>query len=277
MKSSKMTPLALALAASLLTGCQKREEGVPASEPPPGSTASAPTTGAPGAMGETPSATPPAMPPATSTSPPADTAPPAATPPGSAASPTSSLEPGSPAGTGATGGLAGSPASPTAGTTGLPGHGGAGAVSAGPLNPADKAFVTKVAGGGLYEVEVAKLAVEKANDPAVKSFATLLVDDHSAANAELKALAAMRDVKLPDTVPPEKKKVMAELGKKSGASFDQAFVKQVGIKDHEDNIKLFESASRDTKDGQLKDWVDKTLPTLKGHLGAAQKLPGATS
>ena len=97
------------------------------------------------------------------------------------------------------------------------------------------------------------------------------------ANAELKALAAMRDVKLPDTVPPEKKKVMAELGKKSGASFDQAFVKQVGIKDHEDNIKLFESASRDTKDGQLKDWVDKTLPTLKGHLGAAQKLPGATS
>ena len=260
MKSSKMTPLAVALAASLLVGCQKREQTPPTSEPPAGTTASAPTTGAPGTMGQTPSATPPAMPPATSASPPTDMAPPAATPPASAASPTSSLEPGAPAG-------------PSA----LPGDGVPGAVAAGPLNTADKTFVAKVAAGGLYEVEVAKLAVDRANDPAVKSFATMLVDQHSAAHAELKALAAMRDVKLPDTVPPDKKHVMTELGKKSGASFDQAFVKQVGIKDHEANIKLFESASKDTKDAQLKAWVDKTLPTLKDHLGAAQKLPGATS
>ena len=278
MKSSKLMPLAVALAASLLVGCQKREQVPPTSEPPAGSTASAPTTGAPGTMGETPSTTPPAaMPPATSASPPADTAP-AATPPASAASPTSSLEPrGGVAGTGTDGGLAGSGTVAGAGAMAQPGQDMAGAVSAGPLNTADKTFVAKVAGGGLYEVEVAKLAVDKASDPAVKSFATMLVDQHSAANAELKALAALRDVKLPDAVPADKKQVIAGLAKKSGASFDQAFVKQVGLKDHEENIKLFESASQDTKDAQLKAWVDKTLPALRSHLGAAQKLPGASS
>jgi putative membrane protein len=187
-----------------------------------------------------------------------ETAPPAATPPASGASPTSSL--GAPAGTSA-----------------VPGNGVPGAVAAGPLNTADKTFLAKAAAGGLYEVEIAKLAVDKANDPAVKSFATMLVDHHSAANAELKALASMRDVKMPDAMAPDKEQRIAELGRKTGASFDQAFVKQVGIKDHEDNIKLFESASQDTKDAQLKAWVDKTLPTLKGHLSAAQKLPGASS
>lgn len=276
MKSSKMTPLAVALAASLLVGCQKREQAPPTPEPPAGSTASAPTTGAPGTMGETPGATPPAMPPATSASPPTDMAPPAPTPPASAASPTGSLDTrGGVAGT--DGGLSGSGTVAGAGAMAQPGQDMAGAVSAGPLNTADKTFVVKAAGGGLYEVEVAKLAADKANDPAVKSFATMLVDQHSAANAELKALAAIRDVKLPDAVPAEKKRTIADLAKKSGASFDQAFVKQVGLKDHEEDIKLFESASQDTKDAQLKAWIDKTLPTLKSHLSAAQKLPGAPS
>ena len=119
-------------------------------------------------------------------------------------------------------------------------------------------------------------AADKATDPAVKSFATMLVDQHSAANAELKALAAMRDVKLPDAVPADKKQLIDKLAKKTGATFDQAFVKQVGLKDHEEDIKLFESASQDTKDQQLKAWIDKTLPTLKSHLAAAQKLPGAS-
>jgi len=278
MKSSKMTPLAVALAASLLVGCQKREQAPPTPEPPAGSTASAPTTGAPGTMGETPGATPPAMPPATSASPPTDMAPPAPTPPASAASPTGSLDTrGGVAGTGTDGGLSGSGTGAGAGAMAQPGQDMAGAVSAGPLNTADKTFVVKAAGGGLYEVEVAKLAADKANDPAVKSFATMLVDQHSAANAELKALAAIRDVKLPDAVPAEKKRTIADLAKKSGASFDQAFVKQVGLKDHEEDIKLFESASQDTKDAQLKAWIDKTLPTLKSHLSAAQKLPGAPS
>ena len=157
MKSSKMTPLAVALAASLLVGCQKREQAPPTPEPPAGSTASAPTTGAPGTMGETPGATPPA----TSASPPTDMAPPAPTPPASAASPTGSLDTrGGVAGTGTDGGLSGSGTVAGAGAMAQPGQDMAGAVSAGPLNTADKTFVVKAAGGGLYEVEVAKLAAE---------------------------------------------------------------------------------------------------------------------
>lgn len=261
----KTTPLAVAVAASLLVGCQRREATAPG-ETPPGSTASAPGTGSPGTMGETPATTPPALP----ASP--------ASPTGSTGSPDGS----SPAGVGTAGGLGSG--TDTATTTGSAAAGAAATTAdagsaalpgaAGPLNTAEKTFVTKAAAGGLYEVEIAKLAADKATDPAVKSFATMLVDHHSAANAELKALAAMRDVKLPDEVPPDKKQVIDKLRGQSGAGFDREFVQQVGIKDHEHDIKLFEDASRDAKDEQLKAWVDKTLPTLKEHLAAAQKLPG---
>jgi putative membrane protein len=50
-------------------------------------------------------------------------------------------------------------------------------------------------------------------------------------------------------------------------------VREVGIKAHEKDIKLFQKASKDAKDADLKAFVDKTLPVLREHLAAAQKLP----
>jgi putative membrane protein len=36
---------------------------------------------------------------------------------------------------------------------------------------------------------------------------------------------------------------------------------------------MFEKASKDVKDAELKAFVDKTLPTLREHLAMAEKLP----
>ena len=66
-----------------------------------------------------------------------------------------------------------------------------------------------------------------------------------------------------------------QLGKKNGDEFDRDFVRTVGVKDHEKDIKEFEKASKDVKDPELKAWVNKTLPTLKEHLAMAQKLQQA--
>jgi putative membrane protein len=36
---------------------------------------------------------------------------------------------------------------------------------------------------------------------------------------------------------------------------------------------MFQKASKDVKDAELKAFVDKTLPVLRDHLAAAEKLP----
>jgi putative membrane protein len=64
-----------------------------------------------------------------------------------------------------------------------------------------------------------------------------------------------------------------KLGKKNGAEFDRDFVRNVGLKAHEKDIKLFQKAGKDVKDADLKAFVDKTLPVLREHLAAAEKLP----
>jgi putative membrane protein len=143
------------------------------------------------------------------------------------------------------------------------------------VSDTDRTFMTKAAGAGLYEVEVAKIAAQKAESADVKQFADMLVQHHTAANDELKALAATKSVELPKDVPADKKNKMAMLEKNSGASFDRAFIKEVGVSDHQTDIKLFEMASRSAKDAEVKTFATKTLPTLKQHLSAAQKLAGS--
>ena len=50
----------------------------------------------------------------------------------------------------------------------------------------DKKFVMDAAVGGMAEVELGKLAAEKATNPEVKQFGQRMVDDHTKANDELK-------------------------------------------------------------------------------------------
>lgn len=139
----------------------------------------------------------------------------------------------------------------------------------------DRKFIQEAAGSGMFEVQAAQLATKQASDPNVKNFAGMLVDQHTKANDELVKLANSKRVELSAAPPRDKRRELEKLGKKQGEEFDREFVREVGIKDHQKDIKLFEKASKDVKDPELKAFVDKTLPTLKEHLAAAQKLPQA--
>jgi putative membrane protein len=135
----------------------------------------------------------------------------------------------------------------------------------------DAKFATEAANGGMAEVELAKLAQTKATNPKVKEFAAMMVKDHSAANEELMALAKAKNITLPTTVDSDQQEVMADLQKKSGTDFDKAYVDAM-VKDHNKDVDMFEKASNDLKDTELKSFAVKTLPTLKMHQSAIKAI-----
>lgn len=136
----------------------------------------------------------------------------------------------------------------------------------------DRAFIKQSAGAGIFEVEASKLAAQKAQSPEVRKFAQMLVRQHTAVNAQLKTLAEDKSYTLPLEMPGAKRSTLASLSQSSGAAFDAAYLRQVGIKDHKTDIKHFETAARSAKDPDLKTWAGKTLPSLKEHLAAAESL-----
>ncbi len=133
--------------------------------------------------------------------------------------------------------------------------------------------VGKTAEDGMFAVEVAKLATSKASSQEVKAFASMMVEDHAKANSELARLANAKGVELPAGPPHGKRREIGEMGKMDGPKFDKAFAHEVGIEDHQKDIKMFEKGSRKAQDAELRAWIGKTLPTLRTHLAAASMLP----
>src|SRR5436309_2768675 len=66
-----------------------------------------------------------------------------------------------------------------------------------PMTP--QKFVTDAATGGMKEVFLGRLALEKSKNADVRHFAREMVRDHSKANAELKKIAISENLDVPPT------------------------------------------------------------------------------
>jgi len=144
------------------------------------------------------------------------------------------------------------------------------------LSAGDNKFVREAAAGGAAEVELGKIAEEKASNEKVKEFGRRMVTDHSKAGDELKALATKKGVTVP-TGPDAKSKAMAgKLSAMSGAAFDRAYMKDM-VSDHEKDVAEFRKEANNGSDPDLKQWAATTLPTLEEHLKMAKEAYGAVT
>lgn len=134
---------------------------------------------------------------------------------------------------------------------------------------ADTAFVTKIAEVGTAEVELGKLALQKTQRDEVKTFAQQMVDDHSKAGDELKALATAKNITWPAGLDAEHKALRDRLSKLSGAAFDQAYL-QAMVDGHRKVAGEFRTETKSGADAEVKAWAAKTQPTIDAHLKHAE-------
>jgi putative membrane protein len=135
----------------------------------------------------------------------------------------------------------------------------------------DRKFLEDAALGGLTEIAVGKLAVEKGASDAVKQFGQKMIDDHTKSNDELKRFAASGGVTVPDTLDSKHQSRVDKLAKLSGAEFDKAYIKDQQ-KYHQLNAKEFKQVAENGSVAQVKDFATKALPAVQQHLELAKDL-----
>ena len=134
----------------------------------------------------------------------------------------------------------------------------------------DSAFVSDAIKGDNGEVAIGKLAEALGQSQAVKSFGRLLVTDHGAHKQALAALAQSAGLSVADEPTDEAKSNLEKLRTLHGAEFDKQF-KMMMVEDHTKDIAKYEKQAS-SGDAQTATLAQKTLPTLRKHLDAANAL-----
>lgn len=143
--------------------------------------------------------------------------------------------------------------------------------SAAPAKVDDKKFAKEAAIGGMTEVELGKLAVQKASSDAVKQFGQKMIDDHTKANDQLKEIASKEGLTLPQALDSKHQARVDKLGKLSGPAFDKAYMKDA-VKDHEKDVSEFKNEAQNGSDPNIKQFATNTLPIIQHHLETAKDL-----
>jgi putative membrane protein len=134
-----------------------------------------------------------------------------------------------------------------------------------------KEFVQKAGADGIAEIDMGKLAVKNAKDKEVKSFAQTLIDEHTKVNNELKKIASKQGITMPTSAGEENATMLNNLKKKTGAEFDKAFVKHM-VEGHKEMLELYEKASKELTDTELKEFAATNVKVLQNHYDKATAL-----
>ena len=128
----------------------------------------------------------------------------------------------------------------------------------------------------LIEIDSSNLAQDKASSEDVKTFASIMLSEHTVMMQDTRQLAQQINVDpqtpvLASTVGKRHQETMEELRRISGADFDQAYLKYQ-IQVHEQAIGLVENTAEAVHDRRLQQYLKEARQYLVIHLSAANAI-----
>jgi len=138
------------------------------------------------------------------------------------------------------------------------------------LDQQDKNFIKEASIGGMAEVELSKMA-QKSENADVKRFAARMIEDHSKANEQMATVAAALGIEPPKALDSEHGRLREKLQTLHGKAFDDQYM-QAMVEDHDKAVKLFGEEEHFGGNAELRQFAQKTLPTVEEHQKMALEL-----
>jgi putative membrane protein len=139
--------------------------------------------------------------------------------------------------------------------------------------PTGQEFVDKAAKSDAFEIASAKLAKDKAASADLKSFAAMMVEDHTGSTAKINQAAseASPAIKPDPTLTDDQNKMLADLGKLSGAAFDKEYAGQQ-VDAHQTALGLMTVYADKGDVPSLKAAAGEIKPKVATHLDAIKAI-----
>lgn len=131
-------------------------------------------------------------------------------------------------------------------------------------------FMNEAGLAGMMEIELGKLAEQKATNKQVLKYAKRMVKDHTKIAERLKVLADSKKMPLPTVLPQVDLDHIAELQKLPTNEFEKHYMGMM-VKDHIKALELFKSATT-SGDTPLQNFAISTLRTIEEHYTLAMDI-----
>lgn len=139
------------------------------------------------------------------------------------------------------------------------------------VSEGDADFMVNAASGGMLQVQLGQLAQTHSRNKLVKDFGAMMMKDHGEAGKKLKALAAAKNITLPDSISNRQQKEKERLEKKKGDAFDEAYINMM-TDDHKKDIREFEKQATKGTNPDIKTFAGDNLKMLQMHLDSATSI-----
>jgi putative membrane protein len=158
-------------------------------------------------------------------------------------------------------------------TTPAPAADATGTPASTPAMPDDKTktFVEKAALTDMYEIEAAKIALQRSKVQPVKDFAQMMIDDHTATTAELGPLASAAGVAPPTALDEDHMKKLDDLKSANAQDFDDTYIDQQTAA-HSDALGLMKDYAENGKDPGIQAFASKVALKVDEHLQKVKAL-----
>ena len=135
------------------------------------------------------------------------------------------------------------------------------------------AYVANAAMGDMYEVQAADIARQRSTNDRVKSLATMLKADHSAATEALRAAVprAAPAETLPTDLDERRQGLIDNLRSASADDFDRVFIDQQ-VAAHKEALTLHRGFADNTEAQALAQHATTTAPKIEAHLRMAEEI-----
>lgn len=169
----------------------------------------------------------------------------------------------------------------------------------------DKDFIHDLGIANTAEVELGRMAADRAANPEVKKFGQTMVDDHTKANDDLNAVATQHNIPTANELDDKHRDLRDKLAKLQGMEFDREYINamvdghqdvldKVGSRVDKDTLDKWKAQSTDASGTKVKteveavailpeksdnpvtmginEWAAKAYPLVSAHLDEAKKI-----
>jgi len=126
-------------------------------------------------------------------------------------------------------------------------------------------YVVAAGAGDMYEIQSSEAVLQTTADPKVKSFARMMIQDHTKSTARIKAAALTAGIKARPMLTPAQTDMLAKLKAQTGTARDRAYIMQQKTA-HEQALATHQSYAAAGKNLALKAVATKVVPVVQHHI-----------